>query len=145
MMEIGKRTIQTYKRQTNYYETDQMGVIHHSNYIRFFEEARMDFMEQAGFGYSKMEHLGIMSPVVSVSCDYKKVIHFSEIIIISTKLVLFNGIKMNLAYQIKNEKTDDICTIGESKHCFVNQNFQPISLKKLYPDIYQLFLGYIEN
>ena len=44
-----------YEHKTQYYETDQMGIIHHSNYIRWFEEARMDMMEQMGMGYAEME------------------------------------------------------------------------------------------
>ena len=54
-----------------YYETDRMKVTHHSNYIRFMEEARVDFMEQTGLSYQQMEADGIVSPVISVSCEYK--------------------------------------------------------------------------
>ena len=44
-----------YEHKTQYYETDQMGIIHHSNYIRWFEEARIDFMDHCGFSYAQME------------------------------------------------------------------------------------------
>ena len=57
-----------YLHKTQYYETDQMGVVHHSNYIRWFEEARTDLLERAGLGYNKMEKLGIAVPVLSASC-----------------------------------------------------------------------------
>ena len=43
-----------YEHKTQYYETDQMGIIHHSNYIRWFEEARVDFMDRCGFSYAQM-------------------------------------------------------------------------------------------
>ena len=59
-----------YEHKTQYYETDQMGIIHHSNYIRWFEEARMDMMEQMGMGYAEMEKRGIISPVLSVHSEY---------------------------------------------------------------------------
>ena len=49
----------TYKRKAQYHETDQMGIIHHSNYVRWMEEARIAFMESLGFGYDKVESLGI--------------------------------------------------------------------------------------
>ena len=52
--------IKPYERNAKYYETDQMGIIHHSNYIRWFEEARVDAMEQAGIPYDKMEEMGII-------------------------------------------------------------------------------------
>ncbi|HJB35179.1 MAG TPA: acyl-CoA thioesterase, partial [Candidatus Blautia merdipullorum] len=59
-----------YEHKTQYYETDQMGIIHHSNYIRWFEEARVDFMDRCGFSYAQMEKDGLISPVLSVSCEY---------------------------------------------------------------------------
>ena len=55
--------LHTYEHRTQYYETDQMGIIHHSNYIRWFEEARTDLMRQMGIGYDEMEGQGIISPV----------------------------------------------------------------------------------
>ena len=48
-----------------------MGIIHHANYLHWFEEARIDMMEQMGMGYDIMEKQGIISPVLSVHCDYK--------------------------------------------------------------------------
>lgn len=44
-----------YVRKINYYETDKMGITHHSNYVRFMEEARTDFLEKHGCGYSSFE------------------------------------------------------------------------------------------
>ena len=60
-----------FKRKVNYYETDKMQVVHHSNYIRYLEECRMDFMRQFDLDYEKMEASGIMIPVLSVECDYR--------------------------------------------------------------------------
>ncbi len=61
-----------------YYETDQMAVIHHSNYIRRFEESRIDFLEQIGLGYDKLEAGGILIPVLGVSCEYKSSVNFND-------------------------------------------------------------------
>ena len=58
----------TYERKANYYETDMMGVVHHSNYLRYFEEARIAFMDSLGIPYKELEENGIMSPVLSVQC-----------------------------------------------------------------------------
>ena len=52
-----------YIRKVQYYETDRMGIVHHSNYIRWFEEARIFYMEKMGYSYSEMEKTGIMIPV----------------------------------------------------------------------------------
>ena len=65
--------MKVYEHKVQYYETDKMQITHHSNYIRFMEEARIDFLDQIGWGYDKMEEQGILSPVVGVTCEYKKV------------------------------------------------------------------------
>ena len=61
-----------YIHKTQYYESDQMGIIHHSNYIKWMEEARIAFMDAIGAGYAAMEKAGIVSPVVSLSVEYKR-------------------------------------------------------------------------
>lgn len=134
-----KQTI--YKRTAFYYETDQMGIIHHSNYIRWFEEARIFYLEQIGFGYDKMEELGILSPVLGVSCEYKNSVKFNDTVHIYTKLEFFNGVKMTISYQVVDSMTNKVMTIGESKHCFVSSDFKPINLKRVNPDLYYLLLS----
>ena len=59
--------IKPYRRAVQYYETDMMGIVHHANYIRWMEEARIDFLAQLGFPYARMEAEGVLSPVRSVS------------------------------------------------------------------------------
>ena len=58
-----------YQHRVQYYETDRMQLTHHSNYLRFMEEARVDFLEQLGWGYNRMEEEGLISPVVGITCD----------------------------------------------------------------------------
>ena len=55
-----------------YYETDQMGIVHHSNYIRYFECGRSDMMAKAGLPIEKIEEAGVMLPIVSVDCRYRR-------------------------------------------------------------------------
>ena len=74
-----------YKHTVQYYETDRMGITHHSNYIRFMEEARVDFLKNIGWGYDKLEEDGGVSPVVSVNCNYKKTTTFADVIEINIR------------------------------------------------------------
>ena len=60
-----------YIHKVQYYETDKMGLTHHSNYIRWMEEARVAWLEELGFGFDKLEEMGITSPILSVNCKYK--------------------------------------------------------------------------
>ena len=66
------------EHKVQYYETDGMGIVHHSNYIRWFEEARVDLLEQLGFGYDRIEAAGYSGPVLEVSCQYKTMSKFGE-------------------------------------------------------------------
>ena len=54
-----------------YYETDQMGIVHHSNYVRYFECGRTAMLKELGLPLEKIEESGVMLPVVSVECRYK--------------------------------------------------------------------------
>ena len=136
-----KKEIKPYLHEAKYYETDQMSIIHHSNYIRWFEEARMDFMEQMGFPYAKMEELNILSPVLSVSCNYHQAVRFQEKVLINCRLTYFNGVKMKLSYEIYGQESGILHTTGESSHCFTTRDLKPLSLKNSLPDVYQLFLS----
>ena len=56
----------TNKFNVRYYETDQMGFVHHSNFLKYFEKARIDWLDSIGLSYSKMEKSGLILPVVKV-------------------------------------------------------------------------------
>lgn len=134
-----EQNMKPYEHKAQYYETDQMGIIHHSNYIRWMESARIDAMSQMGIDYRSMEEAGIISPVLSVSCEYRSMVHFGDEVVIRVKIKHYNGIKLQLSYTVSDKKTDELRTTGESSHCFLNQKMQPISLKKQSPSIHQAF------
>ena len=136
---------QYYKHLVQYYETDQMKIVHHSNYIRWFEEARGWMLEKAGFGYAKMEELGIIIPVLAVECQYKSMVRYNDEVFIIPKLVAFNGIKMTVEYEVKNAKTGELCAIGTSKHGFLNAEYRPMSLKRSHKEVYDLFMALLEQ
>ena len=122
-----------YEYQAQYYETDQMGIIHHSNYIRWFESARIWYMNQIGVDYRNMEKMGIVSPVLEVHCDYKSMVHFGDVVEILPKVEKYNGIKLELSYIIRDKETQEIRTCGSSLHCFLDREGRPLSLKKASP------------
>ncbi len=127
--------IRPYEHHTKYYETDQMGIIHHSNYIKWMEEARMDLMDQIGLSYRQMEEMEIISPVLSVYVEYHSMVHFDDTIVIETRLVKYNGIKMEVEYRMYDKETGELRTTAHSSHCFLNRSGKPISLKHSYPEL----------
>ena len=79
-----------YVRKVNYYETDRMGIVHHSNHIRYFEEARINFMNKIGCDVMELENKGVIIPNVDAYAKYIKPIRFDDDIYIEVKLVKFN-------------------------------------------------------
>lgn len=136
--------VQPYEHRAKYYETDQMGIIHHSNYIRWMEEARMDLMEQIGLSYKQMEAMEIISPVLSISCEYHSMVHFDDTVVIETKITTYNGIKMEVEYRMTDKETGELRTTGKSAHCFLNRSGRPISLKRSYPELDTRFFEYTD-
>ena len=134
-----------YERRAQYYPTDQMGVVHHSNYIRWFEEARVDFLNRIGAGYREMEAAGIVSPVVSVACKYRSMVRFDDEVEIRLKITAYNGVKLSLSYEVRDKKDGTVRCIGESSHCFLGPEGKPVSLKKDYPHYHELFMNCMQE
>ncbi len=127
--------MQDYTHKAQYYETDQMGIIHHSNYIRWMEEARMNYLSEIGFPMEKIEAWGIVSPVVDVSCKYKKSCLLNEVIGIHIMVQEYNGVKLVLKYEMYEKQSGELRAVGTSTHCFTDREGRIVSLKKRYPQL----------
>ncbi|MCI8621465.1 MAG: hypothetical protein HFJ50_07145 [Clostridia bacterium] len=88
--------MELYRRRINYYETDKMGVVHHSNYIRYLEEARSFWLMQEGMPFEKFEEKGITIPILGVNVEYKKHVTFADIILIDVFVKEYNGVRMKV-------------------------------------------------
>ena len=127
--------MEKYIHHVNYYETDKMGITHHSNYIRWMEEARIYFLEQIGFGYGKLEADGIISPVIGVECEYKTSTTFGDLVAIDVAVEEFRGVKLVIQYTMIKMDTGELVATGRTKHCFVNRDGKPVILKKSFPEL----------
>ncbi|MCR5145292.1 MAG: acyl-CoA thioesterase [Lachnospiraceae bacterium] len=127
--------MQAYIHQVQYYETDKMGITHHSNYVRWMEEARVNFLTQIDWPMTKLEEMGLISPVLNVNCDYKKTTTFSDTVSIMVSVKEFKGVKLFLSYEMKDQKGDIVCT-GTSSHAFLDTNGRPVKMKKDYPEFF---------
>ena len=123
-----------YEHKVNYYETDKMGITHHSNYIRFMEEARVDFLDQLGWSFIKLEQSGVASPVMSVEGVFKKSTTFPDIIKIFVTIEKLSALKLIFHYDFKVE--DELVFTGKSTHCFLDEEGRPVILEKRFPDFY---------
>lgn len=121
-----------YIHRVHYHETDKMGITHHSNYIKWMEEARIDYLDQLGCGYDKLEADGIFSPVLTVECQYRKSTTFGDQICIRAYVEAFRGVTLVIAYEMTDENGETVCT-GRTSHCFTDSAARPIILKKHFP------------
>ena len=132
--------IKPYSRKAHYYETDQMGIIHHANYIHWLEEARVDFMAQMGFGYDRAVRAGIDFALLGVACEYKSMVRFDDTVQIRVAITALTQTRMTIRYQITDAKSGEQRALGESRHCYFDANKKrPVSLKKALPELYDLF------
>ena len=138
-----RTVVKPYVRRAYYYETDQMGIVHHANYVRWFEEARIDFMKQMDLDYRLLEAQGIIIPVTGFSCANKKSVHFDDLVTVTVTPTEFNGVRSAFSYMVTLEN-GDVAATGESHHCFLNTNMRPFSLKRTFPDIYEKMLAMLE-
>lgn len=130
-----KNDMKPYIHNVKYYETDKMGIAHHSNYVRWMEEARVDFLDQIGFGYRKLEEDGIISPVIGVECEYKTPTVFDDNVEIEVKVEEFRGVRLAIRYTMRKLPGGELVMTGRSRHCFVDPNGRPIILERSFPDL----------
>jgi len=135
-----------YIHRVHYYETDRMGVTHHSNYIRMMEEARVDFMEQLGWPYAKMEELGVMSPVTAVNLKYHAPTTFDDRVAIRVRVKAFDGVRLTIGYEMTKEGGAPVTVLsGESEHVFLNAQGRFVRLKRELPEFFQLLTELAEK
>ncbi|WP_083432752.1 thioesterase family protein [Alkalibacterium sp. 20] len=138
--------MECYSHKVQYYETDQMQIVHHSNYIRWFEEARTYLLDEIGFSYQRMEDEGIMIPVLAVNAEYKSMTRFGETVLIEAAVKQFTGIKLIMEYTVRDKETQEVRCVGETKHAFIDEKtYRPMSLKRKHVELYALFNGLLQE
>ena len=129
--------MENFIREVKYYECDKMGITHHSNYVRFMEEARIYVLDQLGYGFDRMEAEGVVSPVVAISCEYKKPTTFKDKIEISLKVKEISELKITFSYTMK-VKGILVCK-ATSTHCFISPG-RPFSFPLRWPELTEKLL-----
>ena len=135
-----------YMLKARYYETDQMGIIHHANYIRWMEEARIDMLSQMGYPYRRFEEMGYISPVLHAECEYKKSVKFDDEVKIVVSLQEFGKVKFTLRYDIYNMSEDGVLSaVGTTRHCFLNKDGRPVMMNKEMKEFSDVMQKYFEE
>lgn len=128
--------------KVRYAETDQMGIVHHSNYYVYFEAAREDFIAGAGIEYKDMETQGIMMPLVETQCRYMEGAKYGDMLVIETTMQELSPVKVELQYNVIRKGDGKLLAKGKTVQAFVDKNcFKVINLKRKYPEIWSRMDG----
>jgi acyl-CoA thioester hydrolase len=140
--------------RVHYKETDQMGVVHHANYISWFEIGRTEWMRANGIAYCKIESLGLMLPVIDLGVKYRKSAHYDDCIAIYTKIASLSVARLEFEYEVRkigNEQSTlsageggsnipegKLLASGTTLHMWINQNWKPVRIDKAAPEVWTL-------
>lgn len=124
--------------QVRYKETDQMGIVHHTNYIVWFELGRTEFIRKLGYSYSELEKRGLLLPVVDLHVRYHASARYEERVLVRTSIQEFSGAKITFAYELIHKEKGNRLVTGTTTHLWVNKEMKRVNLKKVHPELFQV-------
>ena len=128
-----------------YAETDKMGIVHHSVYPIWYELARTDLSKVAGFPYSKMEEVGLMTPLVELNCKYYSPAYYDDELTVTATVSKLTPARVVFYYEVYREASDKPINTGYTVHAIINKDMKPINTKKVFPEIYQAMEKMMNN
>ncbi len=134
------------KRKVNYYETDRMGVVHHSNYLRYLEEARYIWMEEEGFPYPEFERRGVIIPCTEAKERFLGFLRYGDEFSVHMELYRFTGLRMYFRYEVYNEDTGELCLTAETVHyTTTKEDYKPTSIKRSHPELFENVMALVSD
>lgn len=112
-----------YRHRVRYFETDKMGVAHHSSFVFWFENARIEFLRSLGLNYSEIENSGFNLAVAEINGRFLKPVFFDELIEVEVKVKKFGGAFAFFEYKVLKEN-GEIAVKGYTKHIAVNSELK---------------------
>ncbi len=120
-----------------YYETDQMGFVHHSNYLRYFELARIEWISSLGLSYQEMEQRGYLMPVINANIYFKKPLIFGKSFKIKIQSNKIPKVKFELTYEVILEE-NEIAATGLTVLAFLSShNLKPVRCPDFFSDLFK--------
>lgn len=123
------------EHRVNFYDTDAMAVVHHSNYIRWFEIGRVEFLRMLGITLNDMMEDGYVFPITDVKCKYLHPAKFDDVLVIETKPTALTKVKMAFDYRIYlASDPETIMVEGHTQNVFTSMETGKITrlLEKYY-------------
>lgn len=133
------------KVRVRYAETDQMGIVYHANYPVWYEVARTDYIKLLGMTYTQMEEIGVMIPVVELSCRYMGTAKYDDELTVQVELINITRVRLEFEYTIYKEGQLKPIHIGRTLHAMVDSTMKPINVQKKHPELYSLLSKALEQ
>lgn len=122
----------TVRDKVRFVETDLMGVVHHSNYFRWFEMARVEYLRQIGILLTDMMDEDIVFPITDVACKYRASAKFDDCILIEAVLAEVSKVKMVFTYRVLREQDGMLLATGRTQNAFTDRQGRIIRLSDKY-------------
>ncbi len=124
--------------RVRYAETDQMGIVHHANYLVWFEMGRVEWLRQMGFDYKRMEtEDDCMIAVVEASCRYKAPARYDDELVVQTTLTALRGFLLKFHYRLLRAADEQLLAEGETTHVVVGHDLKKRNLPEKYVSAFQ--------
>lgn len=126
------------KLRVRYGETDQMGIVYHSNHYIYFEAGRTELLrETANMSYKDMEEAGVMLPLIETHCKYILPAKYDDELIVETSVKAMTVVRIIFQYKLIRAEDRVVLAEGETSHAFVNKEGKPINLKKVNKELFE--------
>jgi acyl-CoA thioester hydrolase len=124
--------------RVRYSETDQMGIVYHSNYFPWFEEARTGLFEAVmGMTYRELEEQGILFPLVECNCRFRRPAHYADRLAVRSRVREVKGARVTIEYEAYRQPDGELLAEGFTTHVFVGRDFKPLNIMRVKPEVYK--------
>ncbi|MGA8618854.1 MAG: thioesterase family protein [Candidatus Sulfotelmatobacter sp.] len=128
--------------RVRYAETDQMGVVYHSNHFIWFEVGRVELLRQLGFSYRDMESKdGRFIAVAEAKCRYRAPAHYDEEIVVRTQLLNVRESVVHFGYELRRVEDGTLIAEGETTHIVTDANMKVAPLPEKYMNVFRAAMG----
>ena len=128
-----------------YADTDAMGIVYHTNYIKWFEVGRNEYLRELGYPYFRLESEKLWLPVASVECIYKAPARYDDILEITAWMSELKAASLTMSYEIRKAETGEFLVTGSTRHAITDDQMKPVRFKRYNPELYQLVTKAMEE
>ncbi|RMG99566.1 MAG: acyl-CoA thioesterase [Aquificota bacterium] len=132
-----------YRRRVQFYETDAQGIVHHSNYFRYLEEARGEFLRSLCLPYSELRKKGYEVVLLSAECQFLKPLLYDQEVEVRLALFEFNRFTFSFYYELWAE--DVKRATAKTRHALIKDKKLASIPKELKERLMSVFQGYNSN